>query len=94
MNIYDARKLQKELYERVKSPNKFMLCTIMNGDLYYHNVFRISNRKFRIIDDDFIKTLLESHNIDDVEVIVFVKDETNIQNWPPGMYVTEIIKID
>jgi len=94
MNIYDARKLQKDLYERVKSPNRYMLCTIMNGDLYYHNVFRISNRDFRIVDEDFIKTLIESHYRDDVEVIVFVKGETNIQNWPPGMYLAEIIKID
>ena len=94
MNIYDARKLQKRLYKRVKSPNRYMICTIENGDLYYHNVFRISNMPFRIIDDDFIKTLLESNNINDVKVVVFVKDENNIQGWPPGMYLAEIIKID
>ena len=94
MNIYAARKLQKQLYKRMKTPNKYMLCTMMGGDLYYHLVSRISNKGYRTVDDEMINTLSESANINDVKVVVFVKDENNIQGWPPGMYLAEIIKID
>ena len=93
MNIYAARKLQKALYKRAKTDNKHMLCTVMNGDLYYHNVFRISNKGYRHINEDFLVELLKSANIEDLETTIFY-NPGSVYDWIPGMYLAEIIKID
>jgi hypothetical protein len=94
MNIYAARKLQKALYKRAETDYKYMLCTMMAGELFYHNITRISNQDFRIITEGFINALLQSAVIDDVKTIIFYRDVNNIQGWPIGMYLAEIIKID
>ena len=94
MNIYDARKLQKELYKRAKTDAKLMTCSIIDGALHYHNIARISTHNYRIIDKEFITAISQSVELEDVRIFIFYKDKYNPQNWPEGMYISELIKID
>lgn len=93
MNIYDARKLQKNLYKRANTPHKGMLCSMINGELYYHVISGISGSNTRTIDLKFINALLPSIENEDVHVVIFYHDG-RWRGMPDGMYLGEIIKID
>lgn len=93
MNIYEARKLQKELYKRAEVNHKYMLSVIMDGELCYHNVAMISDGVYRTIDRDFSETISENMKTDDLVTLIFY-NPGSYRNWPPGMYLAEIIKID
>ena len=93
MNIYAARKLQKELYKRSNTPHKGMLCSMVDGELCYHVISGLSVSNSRTIDVDFINAILSSVENEDVTVVIFYHDRY-YRNWPPGMYLGEIIKID
>lgn len=93
MNIYAARKLQQALYKRAKVDHKYMMCTIIKGELYYHVVSRLCNVAYMPIITDFLEAIYDTVKIDDMETTIFSHSGT-IRNWPPGMYLAEIIKID
>ena len=71
-----------------------MSCNMIDGQLCYHNITRISNQDYRIMTDDFMNALSQTAVIEDVTTIMFYRGEDNIQGWPPGIYLGEIIKID
>jgi len=71
-----------------------MSCSVIDGELHYHNIARISNQAFRHIDEQFLTALSRITAIDDVRTIIFYKERYNIMNWPVGMYFAAIIKID
>jgi len=93
MNIYAARKLQKELYKRSNVPHKSMLCNMIDGELYYHVVSGLSDSNNRTINVDFINAILPSVENKDVKVLIFYHDGLRM-GWPTGMYMAEVIKID
>ena len=93
MNIYDARKLQQALFKRSDTPNKAMLCSMVDGELCYHVISGLSDSNSRIINMDFINAIIPSVENEDVRVIIFYKDGY-WRGSPPGMYLAEIIKID
>ena len=93
MNIYEARKLQKQLYKRSNTPHKSMLCSMVDGELCYHVISGLSNSNTRTITVDFINAILSSVENEDVAVIIFYLTGY-YRNWPPGMYLGEIIMID
>ena len=93
MNIYDARKLQKQLYKRSNTPHKAMLCSMVGGELCYHVISSISDSNTRTINVGFINAIYSSVENDDVTVLIFY-NAGYYRNWPPGMYLGEIIKID
>lgn len=93
MNIYDARKLQKDLYKRSDTPHKAMLCSMVDGELCYHVISGISPSNNRTIDVDFINAISSSVENEDVRVIIFYTGGY-WRGSQPGMYLAEIIKID
>lgn len=93
MNIYDARELQKKLYKRANTPHKYMMCRTEDNILSYHLIIALSDSNFRTIDAGFIEALSHSVDVVDVEKIIFYHDGSRY-NWPRGMYLAEIIKID
>jgi len=93
MNIYDARKLQKQLYKRANTPHKAMLCSMVDGELCYHVISGISDSNTRTINMDFINAISPSVENEDVRVIIFYLGGY-WRGCQPGMYLAEIIKID
>ena len=93
MNIYAARKLQKQLYKRSNTPHKAMLCSMVGGELCYHVISGICESKARTIDVDFINAISSSVENEDVVVIMFYHNG-RWRGMPDGMYIGEIIKID
>ena len=93
MNIYAARKLQKQLYKRSNVPHKGMMCSMIDGELCYHVISGVSDSNARTIDVVFINAIMPSVENVDVGIIIFYKDGY-WRGSPPGMYLAEIIKID
>lgn len=93
MNIYAARKLQKQLYKRSGTPHKAMLCSMVDGEWCYHVISGICESKARTIDVDFINAISSSVENEDVNVVIFYHDGL-WRGMPDGMYLAEIIKID
>lgn len=93
MNIYDARKLQKQLYKRSNTPYKHLRTTIEDGEVSYDVITAISDSNFRTIDIKLINALSPSIENEDVFVVMFYHDGYWV-GWPTGMYLAEIIKID
>lgn len=93
MNIYEARKLQKQLYKRSNTPHKGMLCGMVDGELCYHVIFGLSDSNTRTIDQEFINAISSSVENEDVSVVIFYHNGC-WRGMPDGMYLGEIIKID
>ena len=93
MNIYDARKLQKQLYKRSTVPHKGMMCSMFDGELCYHVISGVSDSNNRTINMDFINAIIPSVETVDMRVVIFYNDGS-WRGSPPGMYLAEIIKID
>ena len=93
MNIYEARKLQKQLYKRSNTPHKGMLCGMVDGELCYHVISGLSDSTARTINVDFINAITPSVENEDVSVVIFYHDGC-WRGMPDGMYLGEIIKID
>lgn len=70
-----------------------MLCSMVNGELCYHVIFGLSDSNTRTIDQEFINAISSSVEKEDVIVLIFYLTGY-YRNWPPGMYLGEIIKID
>ena len=93
MNIYEARKLQNDLYKRPNTPHKGMLCSVVDGELCYHVISSLSDSPARTINMDFINAIIPSVENEDVSVVIFYH-EGHWRGFPDGMYLGEIIKID
>ncbi len=94
MNIYEARELQKKLFKRGQTLHKYMMCSVLGSVLCYHVVTRISNKDYRILSIELLDSLRQSTEIKDVRTIIFYAGERFHRGYPPGMYLSEIIKID
>jgi hypothetical protein len=66
---------------------------MVDGELCYHVISGLSDSNSRTINMDFINAISPSVENEDVVVLIFYNNGY-YRNWPPGMYLGEIIKID
>jgi len=94
MNIYEARKLQKLLYKRGYPNNRYMLTEILDDILYYCVYHRISNNGVMRLTEHYYRVLDYGVHNEDIDVLALYHVQGYGSNWPTGMYIAEIIRVD
>ncbi len=94
MEIYEARKIQKFLFNRNKTKKfKRMRAHTQEGKLYYNIFHHITNMRGILLDKDSLETINQDldHNVG--VQIEYINKEIN-PNIPEGMYMIEFIEVD
>ena len=98
MDIYNARKIQKELFKAAKKDFRMMRAYMHKGELYYQVIQKIYDEYYVVFRDDAgTKQNLEriQKNIKCGMIITFqYLTEENGLGGPSGMYVLEAIPVD
>ncbi len=92
MDIYDARKIQKDLYKKSECGFKRMITFSHEGDLRYIVIHRLSYTNVHVISKNTITRMLEDlHRGLEVHIECVGDNDGMI---PEGMYLIELIKVD
>ena len=92
MNIFKARKLQKELYKATESPFKTSKTMLKNGMLLYVNLYLITSEfTGYVITESFAEGVRNRIKRDSQEEITYLD---GYENLPSGMYLCDVIKVD